>query len=91
LSSSRRPGSSDAHKEATRSRSLTRGLYADRRTATRALTSREPCTNASAVRMLGWPADAIDAALGSAFDVASVDLPLTSEGGDVVELRPKGR
>jgi integrase len=36
-------------------------------------------------------ADAIDAALGSAFDVASVDLPLTSEGGDVVELRPNGR
>lgn len=36
-------------------------------------------------------ADAIDAGLGSAFDVASVDLPLTSEGGDVVELRPKGR
>jgi integrase len=36
-------------------------------------------------------ADAIDAALGDALAAASVDLPLTSDGGDVVELRPKGR
>jgi hypothetical protein len=36
-------------------------------------------------------ADAIGAALANAFGIEPVNPPLTSEGGDVVELRPKGR
>jgi integrase len=36
-------------------------------------------------------ADAIDAALGETLSTPPVDLPLTSEAGDVVELRPRSR
>jgi hypothetical protein len=56
----------------------------------RAPPSRAPCTSASGAGTLEL-ADAIDAALGSAFDVASVDLPLTPKTGEVVELKRRSR